>query len=218
MKVKREREIAQFCPTLRDPMDCSPPGSSIHGIFQARVLEWGAIAFSVIWVCTLQIPGGSDGKESACNVGDLGWIPGLGRSLEGGHGNPLQYSCLENPHGQTSLAGYSPWGYKESDPTEQLTTLCKLYNTGPFPSACPHTRLSIFLLVHIKYVPSSSAYLIAYLWGVSVICLEKEWTSPKDKVNNETSCPHLGSHLGCFPLCQEQLRHLWGKLGFAIAG
>ena len=45
-KVKSEREVAQSCPTLRDPMDCSPPGSSVHGIFQARVLEWGAIAFS----------------------------------------------------------------------------------------------------------------------------------------------------------------------------
>ena len=45
MKVKRESEVAQSCPTLSDPMDCSPPGSSIHGIFQARVLEWGAIAF-----------------------------------------------------------------------------------------------------------------------------------------------------------------------------
>ena len=47
MKVKSEREAAQSCPTLRDPRDCSPPGSSDHGIFQARVLEWGAIAFSV---------------------------------------------------------------------------------------------------------------------------------------------------------------------------
>ena len=46
MKVKREREVAQLGPTLSDPMDCSLPGSSIHGIFQARVLEWGAIAFS----------------------------------------------------------------------------------------------------------------------------------------------------------------------------
>ena len=46
MKVKSESEVAQSCPTLLDPMDCSPPGSSIHGIFQARVLEWGAIAFS----------------------------------------------------------------------------------------------------------------------------------------------------------------------------
>ena len=42
----RESEVAQSCPTLSDPMDCSPPGSSVHGIFQARVLEWGAIAFS----------------------------------------------------------------------------------------------------------------------------------------------------------------------------
>ena len=46
MKVKSESEVAQSCPTLRDPMDCSPPGSSIHGVFQARVLKWGAIAFS----------------------------------------------------------------------------------------------------------------------------------------------------------------------------
>ena len=46
MKVKSESEVTQSCPTLSNPMDCSPPGSSIHGIFQARVLEWGAIAFS----------------------------------------------------------------------------------------------------------------------------------------------------------------------------
>ena len=48
MKVKSESEVAQSCPTLRDPMDCSLPGSSVHGIFQARVLEWGAIAFSIV--------------------------------------------------------------------------------------------------------------------------------------------------------------------------
>ena len=49
MKVKSEGEVAQSCPTLSDPRDCSPPGSSVHGIFQARVLEWGAIAFSNAW-------------------------------------------------------------------------------------------------------------------------------------------------------------------------
>ena len=65
--------------------------------------------------------GGTDGKESTCNVGDLGSIPGLGRSPGGGHGNPLQYFCLENPHGQRSLAGYSPWGHKESDMTKHNT-------------------------------------------------------------------------------------------------
>ena len=67
-------------------------------------------------------PGGSDSKESTCNVRDMGSIPGLGRSSGGGHGNPLQHSCLENPHGQRSLACYSPWGHKESDMTKRLST------------------------------------------------------------------------------------------------
>ena len=50
MKVKSESEVAQSFPTLSDPMDCSPPGSSVHGIFQARVLEWGAITLSKKWI------------------------------------------------------------------------------------------------------------------------------------------------------------------------
>ena len=54
MKVKSESEVAQSCATLSDPMDCSLPGSSIHGIFQARVLEWGVIAFSVVHTKTKQ--------------------------------------------------------------------------------------------------------------------------------------------------------------------
>ena len=66
----------------------------------------------------LGFPGGSDGKESACNAGDLGSMPGLGSFPGGGHGNPVQYSCLENPHGQRSLVGYSPWGGKELNMTE----------------------------------------------------------------------------------------------------
>ena len=52
-------------------------------------------------------------KKSSCSAGDVGLIPGLGRSPGEGHGNPLQYSCLENPHEQRSLVGYSPWGCKE---------------------------------------------------------------------------------------------------------
>ena len=67
-------------------------------------------------------PGSSVGKESSCNVGDLGSIPGVGRSTGGGHGNPLQYSCLQNPHGERSLVGYSPWDRKELDPIERLST------------------------------------------------------------------------------------------------
>ena len=62
--------------------------------------------------------GGSDGKESTCIVGDLGLILGLGRSPGGGLGKLLQHSCLENPHGQRSLVGYSPRGHKESDATK----------------------------------------------------------------------------------------------------
>ena len=58
MKVKSESEVTQSCPTLSDPMDYSLPGSSIHGIFQARVLEWGAIAFSTTNTNRMQIPRG----------------------------------------------------------------------------------------------------------------------------------------------------------------
>ena len=63
------------------------------------------------------------GKESTGNAGDAGdagWILGLGRPPGGGHGNSLQYSCLENPHGQRSLVGYSPRGHKGSDTTEAI--------------------------------------------------------------------------------------------------
>ena len=63
----------------------------------------------------MAFPGGSDSKESACNAGDMGSIPGLGRSPVGGNGCPLQYSCLENSMDR-------PWGQKESDMTERLSS------------------------------------------------------------------------------------------------
>ena len=68
------------------------------------------------------LPQGLIDKESTCNAGDagdLGSIPGLGRSPRGGHGNPLQYSCLENPMDRgVWWAAYSPWGHKQLDMTE----------------------------------------------------------------------------------------------------
>ena len=67
-------------------------------------------------------PGGSDSKESTRSAEDLSLIPGLGRSHGRGHGNPLQYSCLDNPHGQRSLVGCIPWGHKELDTTERLSS------------------------------------------------------------------------------------------------
>ena len=94
--------------------------ADIENFLQAAILPWRrdrlpAPVFS-------GFPGGSEAEKSAYNVGDLGSIPGLGRSPGGGHGNPLQYSCLENPHGQRSLVGCSPRGCKELDMTEQLST------------------------------------------------------------------------------------------------
>ena len=71
-------------------------------------------------VSSLNFPGGSDGKESACNAGDLGSVLRLGRSPGGGNGYSLQYSCLENPM-ERSLVSSSPWGLKELDTTEGLT-------------------------------------------------------------------------------------------------
>ena len=84
MKVESEREVAQSCLTPSDPMDCSPPGSSVYGIFQAGVLELGAIAFSKILVV----------KYIQRFISHL--ITPYNTFGEG-NGTPLQYSCLENP-------------------------------------------------------------------------------------------------------------------------
>ena len=84
---------------------CQAPLSM--GILQARILEWVAMPSS---------RGSSQPRDQTCvfcNAGDLGSIPGLGRTPGRGHGNPLQCSCLENPHGQRSLEDDSPWGRKE---------------------------------------------------------------------------------------------------------
>ena len=67
-------------------------------------------------------PRGSDGKESTCNAGDLGSIPGLGKSPGGFSWQPTPVFLPGESHGQRSLAGYSPWGHKESDMTKRLST------------------------------------------------------------------------------------------------
>ena len=85
MKVKRESEVTQSCPTPSDPMDCSLPGSSIHGIFQARVLEWGALAF--FSQVALVVKQTNKQKKPSVNAGDLrdvGSIPGWEDPLEEG--------------------------------------------------------------------------------------------------------------------------------------
>ena len=89
---------------LENPMDRGAWWALVHRVAQSqtRLKQLNTNIFN-------GFPSGSEGKESACNAGDLGLIPQLGRSPGGGHDNPLQYSCLENPHGQRSLAGYSAW-------------------------------------------------------------------------------------------------------------
>ena len=79
-----------------------------------------SIIFGFTFKC-LGFPHGSDGKESACNAGYLGLIPGLGRSPGGADGNPLHYSGLENSMDRGAWLGYSPWGCKETDPTERVS-------------------------------------------------------------------------------------------------
>ena len=126
--------------------------------------------------CTTGFPSGSVGKESACNAGatgDVASIPGSGRSPGGGHGNPLQYSCLENPQGQRSLVGYSPWGCKESDTTERLSTqagctavssfLQKRAKTLPLCGLC--SKFHHLLLDLLSFIPlkvSASHCLSSY--------------------------------------------------------
>ena len=108
--------------------------------------------------------GGSVVKNLPANgraARDVGLIPGSQRSPGGEHGNPLQYSCLVNPHGQRSLACYSPWGCKELDMTEQHSTSTK----------CNLTDLRVIVSILVKYrkfdifiysiTVSSSLYLIS---------------------------------------------------------
>ena len=83
-----------------------------------------AIQFTSLYTNKNFAAGDSDGKESACNVGELALIPGLGRSPKEGHGNPLQFSCLENPHGQRSLMSW------ELDTTKRLST-AHIYQQEP---------------------------------------------------------------------------------------
>ena len=117
MKVKSESEVAQSCPTRSDPMDCSPPGSSAHGIFQARVLELGAIAFSnmcLLWIFNLQ-----RGLNTFVFVALIqsvsqylpSWFYEFAAILRWRRQwQPTPVLLPGESHGQRSLVGCSPWG------------------------------------------------------------------------------------------------------------
>ena len=120
---KSESEVAQLCPTLSDPMDCSLPGSSTHGIFQARVLEWGAIANSSKVTIPFCIP-----PVKTFMIGE-------------GNGNPLQYSSLENPRdrGACWAAIY--------EVVQSRMRLRQLSSSSKTNKSCSSTSLSIFVFV-----------------------------------------------------------------------
>ena len=106
-------EVAQSCLTLCDPMDCSLPGSSVHGIFQASVLEWGAISFS---------RGSSPPRDWTWVSCIIGRCFTIWATREVNKPTPVLLPGKSN--GRRSLVGYSPWGLEESDMTERLHKTC----------------------------------------------------------------------------------------------
>jgi len=117
--------VAQLCPTLLWPMDCSLPGFSVHGIFQARIQEWVAISFS---------RGSSpprDPIQVSCTADRFftNWATTEAPILWRRKWQPIPVSLPGKSYGQSSLAGYSPWGHKESDMTDWLSMYTRwLYN------------------------------------------------------------------------------------------
>ena len=115
-------------------------------------------------------PGGSDDKKSACNAGDLGLIPGLRRSPGGGHGNPLQYSSMDNLHGQ------SPWGHQESDTTKRLGAAMYL-DLDCLSSLCgrradpgPHSGSDSLMGLQVSYL-----FSLALCFLICKMGKEKNW-------------------------------------------
>ena len=117
MCVPTHMHVHSVCPTLCDPMDCSPPGSSVHGLFQAK-MEWIAVSYSRGFSWSRKIPdSGSNSHILLWQADSLPLVPPGRRAWQ-----PTPVFLPGESHGQRGLAGYSPWGPKESDRTGQLGT------------------------------------------------------------------------------------------------
>ena len=116
LKFYSQRVVESMCLLILLQNYSATPEKSLSNSFSHRRSQ---ICLNILSSTFFSFPGGSDSKQSACNVGDLGSIPGLGRSLAGEHGKPLQY---RNPYGQRSLVGCNPRGRKELNTTEWLST------------------------------------------------------------------------------------------------
>ena len=123
------------------------------GYDESHSLESGGACY-LLQIIVLGFPGGSDSKESTCNGGDPGLILALGTFPGGEHGNPLQYSCLENPHGQRSLEGYSPWVLKERARPRNTAQ-----HTHPQSQMLPPLRFMTFQLWYFHAAPQPSKTL-----------------------------------------------------------
>ena len=147
MKVESEREVAQSCPTPSDLMDCSPPGSSVPGILQARALEWGAIAFSgrSLVGCS---PWGCSESDMTERLHFQFSLPCIGE----GNGNPLQCPCLENPRDRGA------WWAAVCGVAQNWTRLKRLSSSS--------SRLVI------TFLPRSKCLLISWLQSPSAVILE----------------------------------------------
>ena len=122
-------------------------------------------------------PDGSDSKESACNAGDPGLIPGSGRSPGGGHGYSVQYCSLDNHHGQSSLADYSPRGYTESATTERSTlSFSFLMSLPPWPHPHPSRSAQSAKLGSLCYIATSHQLSILHQNNIA-----KQFSSSKKK-------------------------------------
>ena len=132
---------------------------SKHSIHSFRfsplmVNQQSEILYTHTHIYNVGVPGSSAGKDSACNVGDLGLIPGLRRS-PAGYGNPLKYSCLVNSTVRGACrAGYSPRGHRELDTTEQLSTvqhtyICVCISIYLYISIYMHACIFIYKYVYI---------------------------------------------------------------------
>ena len=209
MKVKSQSEVAQSCPTLSDPMDCSLPGSSIHGIFQARILEWGAIAFSIlayrrclinicgikagIWLWSLPPKPSSslDSSPSSPPPVRVGCISGYDIDPSLPSPLPVWVGCISCYHIDPSLPSPPPvW-----------VGCISGYDIDPSPQALLQSGLDVSQAMTLT--PPSQALLQSGLGVSSVLA----WRIPG--TGEPGGLPSMGSH---------RVGHNWSDLAAAAAG
>ena len=179
-------QVASIMSDSLQPYGLYPARFLVHGILQEGVLEWVAISSSrrSSHPASLMSPALTGGLFTTSAP--------PGKKNYGGHGNPLQYSCLKNPHGQRSLVGYSPWSRQESDATEWLSTaqhtfICTVDFSFLFLFFCMYSWIHVtflfseqitFLFKHIPTLKILANYLLllAGMDSIQMTCTLQTWT------------------------------------------